>query len=693
MDLPLWKGALFLNIYDREIQYLKGVGEKRALLFNRLGIVTVGGLLRYYPRSYQDFSAPSDIKDTVPGDTRCIKAVVTAPARVSLVRPGMTLYKFRVADDTAVCDITFFNNKYVVDMLKTGQAYYFYGKIGGSLFKREMTSPEFEPGDTEPCLRPIYALTAGLTSRQIAGAVKQSLTLCEEDTSDGLPDMLRKKYTLCHINFALSNVHFPKDRDALETARRRLVFEELLTLSLGMSMLRSHSDANDAAVCASSDFSRFYAKLPFEPTGAQVRAINEGAADMSRSTPMNRLVEGDVGSGKTAVAAALCWHAAQNSLQSALMAPTEILAQQHFHTLTTLLAPCGLSVGLLTGGTAPSEKQRIIRMLKAHQLDVIVGTHALLSEGVGFDKLGLVITDEQHRFGVGQRASLASKGHDPHVLVMSATPIPRTLGLIIYGDLDVSILGEMPKGRQKIETFCVDSSKRQRIYNFIKKHIAQGLQAFIVCPLVEESDNENTERLIAAETYAEKIAKTDFRGYRVGLLHGRLKPAQKEKVMRAFANGELDLLVSTTVIEVGVDVPNAVIMVVENAERFGLSQLHQLRGRVGRGAAQSYCILISDAHGKEAAARLRTLCETSDGFKIAEKDLELRGPGDFFGSRQHGLPELKIADIFSDMEVLKMAQQAANDIIKRDPKLEKPENAGLKALANSMFSKENIIFN
>jgi ATP-dependent DNA helicase RecG len=681
-----------LDIKDREIKYLKGVGEKRAKLFYRLGVETVGDLLRFYPRAYQDFSSPVRIKDTVPGDTCCIKATITEPAKVSFVRRGMTLYKFKAADDTAVLTLTFFNNKYVVDMLKEGQTYYFYGRIGGSLFRREIVAPEFEPGNTQPCMRPIYPLTAGITSRQIAFVVQQALELCEESFADAFPVSLRKKYKLCHIGFALSNIHFPKDRDCLETARRRLVFEELLTLSLGMALLRRRSKTRGAPICAKHDFSEFYKKLPFEPTGAQKRAVLEAAADMVSDTPMNRLIEGDVGSGKTAVAAALCWNAVQNSQQCALMAPTEILARQHFKTLTSLLVPCGISVGLLTGSMTASEKQRTLKLLKSHELDVIVGTHALISKGVEFDSLGLVITDEQHRFGVGQRAALASKGKNPHVLVMSATPIPRTLGLIIYGDLDISVLDEMPLGRQTVKTYCVDTSKRIRVYNFIKKNIAKGLQAYIVCPLVEDAP-ENSGALVAATDYAEKIANEQFKGYRVGLLHGRLKPTQKEEIMRDFVNGELDILVSTTVIEVGVDVPNAAVMVIENAERFGLSQLHQLRGRVGRGSAQSYCILISDARGKEASARLRTMCETSDGFKIAEKDLELRGPGDFFGSRQHGLPELKIADIVTDMGMLTTARQAADEILKLDPELKKPENAGLKALANAMFSKEDIIFN
>lgn len=676
--------------YNREIQYFKGIGAKRADLFHKLGIFTAYDLLHFYPRGYEDFSSPILIKNTVPGNVACIKATITAPAKISRIRSGMTLYKFRAADDSSVCDITFFNNKYVTDMLKEGQTYCFYGKIGGNLFRREMVSPQFENCNVKVGMRPVYALTAGLSSKNIANAVKQALALRAEDTSDPMPDELRRKYALCHIGYALENIHFPKDNDVLNTARRRLVFEELLTLQLGMSMLHSKDTSSTANICTLKDFAPFYKNLPFEPTGAQVRAINDGAADMSRRVPMNRLVEGDVGSGKTLVAAALCWYAAQSGMQSALMAPTEILAQQHFKTLTSLLAPCGLSVGLLTGGMPASEKQKILKMLKSRQLDVAVGTHALITENVDFPKLGLVITDEQHRFGVNQRAAIAAKGNHPHVLVMSATPIPRTLALIIYGDLDISILDEIPKGRQKVKTYAVDSGKRTRVYNFIKKQLKAGHQAYIVCPLVED---ENGAGLASATEYAEKIAKKDFAEFRVGLLHGRLKPAEKETVMSKFSRGELDLLVSTTVIEVGVDVPNAVIMLIENAERFGLSQLHQLRGRVGRGNAQSYCILISDAQNKEAVSRLRTMCSTSDGFKIAEKDLELRGPGDFFGHRQHGLPELKIADIFNDMTILHETQKAAKEILKSDMTLERPENKGLRTLINSMFSKNDVIFN
>lgn len=680
-----------MDLLNRDIKYLKGIGEKRAKLFRNLGILTVDDLLHYYPREYEDFTSPTPIQETQPGSVCCIRASVTSSARISRIRNNMTLYRFQAADDSAVCDMIFFNNKYITSLLSEGQTYYFYGKIGGSRFKREMVSPQFEPAASAPGLRPIYSLTAGLASRHISAAVKQAFSLLEEELCDPLPDFLRKQHTLCHIGYALENIHFPKDKDALETARRRLAFEELLTLQLGMSMLKQRESAGSAYVCKPSDFDVFYGKLPFTPTGAQVRSAAECAADMGQEKPMNRLIEGDVGSGKTAVAAALCWHAAQNGLQSALMAPTEILAQQHFKTLTSLLSPFGMTTGLLTGGMPASERQKVTRMLKTHQLDVAVGTHALLSEGVDFDKLGLVITDEQHRFGVGQRAALSAKGRDPHVLVMSATPIPRTLALLIYGDLEVSLLDELPKGRQAIMTYAVDSGKRQRIYNFIKKHLRTGSQAYIVCPLVEE--NEEGSDLASATEYAVRIAKKEFADFRVGLLHGRLKPSEKDAVMREFSAGNLDLLVSTTVIEVGVDVPNAVIMLIENAERFGLSQLHQLRGRVGRGSTQSYCILISDAQNKEAVTRLRTMCETTDGFKIAEKDLELRGPGDFFGRRQHGLPELKIADIFSDMNIVREARKTAEEILKDDPDLKKEDYKNLKALTNAMFSKNDIVFN
>ncbi|MDR3645484.1 MAG: ATP-dependent DNA helicase RecG [Clostridia bacterium] len=674
---------------DREIKYLKGVGEKRSALFKKLGIVTVDDLIHYFPRSYEDFSNPTPIAQAVQGQVCCIRATVTSPVRETMIRGGMKLYKLRVSDESGTIGITYFNNRYIGSMLTEGEQYLFYGKIGGNLFS-DMVSPEFSKLQ-QAGLLPVYPLTEGLTNRTLRDTAAQALRLFPDDLSDPLPAGLRLEYGLCHWRFALETIHFPPTPKELETARRRLAFEELFCLQLGLLTLRSRNKRETAAVCAQpGDFEALYATLPFEPTGAQRRAVAEAAADMARPVPMNRLLQGDVGSGKTAVAAALCWLAVKNGFQAAVMAPTEILAQQHYGTLSALLAQCGLKTGLLTGGMGAKEKRAVREEIAQGRLDVVTGTHALLQEGVDFKSLGLVVTDEQHRFGVAQRALLTEKGANPHVLVMSATPIPRTLALLIYGDLDVSQLDELPAGRRKVETYAVDSTKRDRIYRFIKKLIDGGLQCFIVCPMIDQDESD----LSAAESYARKLREGQLAGYRIGLLHGRLRAAEKEKVMREFAAGGCDVLVSTTVIEVGVDVPNAVVMVVENAERFGLSQLHQLRGRVGRGSEKSYCILVSDAQNKEALGRLRIMCDTADGFKIAEKDLELRGPGDFFGHRQHGLPELRVADLFSDMQLLREAQQAARALLEKDPGLSGKENLGLRLLVNRLFSEnEDVIFN
>lgn len=684
---------------EKDIRFIKGIGEKRALSFNRLGVFTVYDLINYYPRDYKDFSTTTPIINTVIGETYCVKAVITEDCSVNYIRKSMVLYKLTACDHTAALKLTFFNNRYIQSLLKKGKSYYFYGKITGSGHYREMVSPDFESGDVLPSLRPIYRLTSNLSSRQIGSAVKSVLDEIEEQNDDPLPDFIREKYKLCHINYAISNIHFPEDIEALKTARRRLAFQELVTLSLGMAILKSHTSVTNAPIFKEIDYRDFLSKLSFEPTGAQLRAIKECSSDMISSDPkaalksMNRLLEGDVGSGKTLVAAALCYFAFKNSYQSALMAPTEILATQHYNSLLSLLSDCSVNVALLTGATKPSEKRKIKEKLKSGEIDLIIGTHALLTQDVEFKNLSLVITDEQHRFGVTQRASLVTKGSDPHVLVMSATPIPRTLGLIIYGDLDISILDEMPKGRQKIETFCVTSSLHERIYRFLKKHIDNGNQAYIVCPLVEESTEEGSENLISATEYAQSLQDNQFKNYKIGLLHGKMKPSEKEQVMKDFIEKKYDILVSTTVIEVGVDVPNAVVMVIENSERFGLSQLHQLRGRVGRGKDKSYCILVSDSRNELTKKRLDILTKTNDGFKIAEQDLTLRGPGDFFGNRQHGLPELKIADLCDDMDILKETQEVAKEILANDPKLEKPNNKSLKELVSSMFEKDTIVFN
>lgn len=669
------------NQTHTDIRYLKGVGEKRAGLFHRLGVDSIDALLHFYPRAYEDWSKVVSIASAPFGEPCCVKAIVSRMPSKHLIRKGLTLYKAEVTDSVSLMQITFFNNPYAAEKLKEGEEYLFFGRVGGQLGRREMASPLVEPAQTGERIRPIYSQTQGLSSRVIESCVAHALALRKDELNDPLPDALRQEYSLCHLRFAMENIHFPADEEALLRARRRLVFEELLTLQLGLLRLKART-RTQTALQAVQDYSEaFFALLPFSPTGAQRRAISECLQDMRSATPMSRLLQGDVGSGKTAVAAALIHTAAKNGLQCAMMAPTGILAEQHYHTLEGFLGPAGIHCALLTGATRTAEKKEMKALLTSGEIDLVVGTHALLQKDVVFRRLGLVITDEQHRFGVGQRAALADKGGNPHLLVMSATPIPRTLALMIYGDLDISILDELPPGRQKIKTYAVGSRLHQRVYAYIRKHLDQGLQAYIVCPLVEEGETE----LTAAQEYAQKLQNGPFRGYRLGLLHGRMKPKEKEDTMRRFATNDIQLLVSTTVVEVGVDVPNAVVIVIENAERFGLSQLHQLRGRVGRGRHPSSCILISDAENGQAKQRLQTMCETTDGFQIADADLKMRGPGDFFGARQHGLPALKIANMVTDMEALKQAQEAARGILQADPGLAKAENAGLRQAVERLF--------
>lgn len=669
------------NQLHTDIRYLRGVGEKRAGLFQRLGVDSIDALLHFYPRAYEDWNKVVSIVSAPFGEPCCVKAIVSRMPSKHLIRKGLTLYKTEVTDGVSLMQITFFNNPYTAEKLKEGEEYLFFGRVGGQLGRREMAAPLVEPAQTGERIRPIYPQTQGLPSRVIEACVSSALSMRRDMLEDPLPDALRQEQGLCHVRFAIENIHFPADDESLQRARRRLVFEELLTLQLGLLRLKARTRTQTAAQAAQDYSEAFFALLPFSPTGAQRRAISECLHDMRSSTPMSRLLQGDVGSGKTAVAAALIHTAAKNGLQCAMMAPTGILAEQHYHTLEGFLGPAGIHCALLTGATGTAEKKEIKALLQSGEIDLVVGTHALIQKDVVFRRLGLVITDEQHRFGVGQRAALADKGNNPHLLVMSATPIPRTLALMIYGDLDISILDELPPGRQKIKTYAVGSRLHQRVYAYIRKHLDQGLQAYIVCPLVEEGETE----LTAAQEYAQKLQKGPFRGYRLGLLHGRMKPKDKEETMRRFASNEIQLLVSTTVVEVGVDVPNAVVMVIENAERFGLSQLHQLRGRVGRGKHPSTCILISDAQNEQARQRLQTMCDTTDGFQIADADLKMRGPGDFFGARQHGLPALKIANMVTDLDDLKQAQQAARIILRDDPGLQKPEDAGLRAAVDKLF--------
>ncbi len=670
--------------WNTPVQYLKGVGEKRAALLARLGIHTVGDLLTHYPRQYEDWSAVQPIATAPRGTPCCVRGRALAAPVERRVRKGLTLYTFSVTDASSLLRITLFNNPYTAKKIQAGQSYLFFGTLTGQNTP-EMAAPLIEPAEGGARIRPIYSLTAGIHSRYLEKLVSEALPQLEDRLqTDILPDELRRQHRLCTKRYALENIHCPADHESLETARRRLVFEELLLLQLGLLGIKGRSLTTTGVRISQSYTNEFCATLPFTLTGAQRRAIDDCVADMSRSTPMNRLLQGDVGSGKTAVAACVAYTAIRNGWQCVIMAPTEILARQHQASLQRLFAAAtDIRVGLLTGSLSKAQKQSVLEQVASGECQLLVGTHAVLSDNVQFASLGLVITDEQHRFGVRQRAALAAKGAHPHLLVMSATPIPRTLALMVYGDLDVSVLDELPPGRSPIATYAIDTGKRERAYGYVRKFLNEGRQAYIVCPLVEEGDSE----LVAAESYAKQLADGPFRGYTVGLLHGKMKTRDKDRVMREFAEGKLSLLVSTTVVEVGVDVPNAVLMVIENAERFGLAQLHQLRGRVGRGRHASSCILISDAQNTEAARRLQVMYQTTDGFKIADADLQQRGPGDFFGNRQHGLPELKIADLLTDMALLHEAQTVARSLYEQDPTLSQPEHHRLQQAVAALFTR------
>ncbi len=667
---------------DTPVQYLKGVGERRAQQFACIGVTTAGTLLRHYPRQYEDWSAIVPIASAPVGEPCCIRATAMSSPQEHRVRKGLSLYRFTASDGVSVLHVTLFNNKYAAAKIKKGEDYLFFGTVTGTFRRAEMASPLIEPAEGGARIRPIYPQTEGLTSRVIETVMANVLLALDSQLDpDPLPFSLRQAHRLCARRYALENIHFPTDHQALAVARRRLVFEELLLLQLGLLRLKGRSRGESGARLQHDFSDSFWPLLPFPPTGAQRRAVADCVRDMKSGYPMSRLIQGDVGSGKTAVAAGVAFTAIRNGFQVAMMAPTEILAEQHARSLTTMLEKGGIRVGLLSGSLTAAEKRMVLSDAAEGRIHLLVGTHALLSEGVSFQRLGLVITDEQHRFGVAQRAALAAKGENPHLLVMSATPIPRTLALILYGDLDVTVLDEMPPGRQPVATYAVGSDKRERAYAYVRKHLDQGRQAYVVCPLVEDGDTG----LASASAYFKKLASGPLYSYTLGLLHGRMKAADKDAVMRDFAAGRIQVLVSTTVIEVGVDVPNAVMMVIENAERFGLAQLHQLRGRVGRGRHASTCILISDAKNEEAVQRLRVMCQTNDGFRIADEDLRLRGPGDFFGNRQHGLPDLKIADLMGDMPLFQEAQAAAAQLIEEDPALESPENRPLQAEVNRLF--------
>ena len=672
------------------------VGPARLKALARLGLSSAADLLRHFPRDYEDRSQLTTIAAAIEGEPVCIRAMVAESPRLSRIRKGLDITKVKVVDEVNAMTVTFFNQNYVKDALRPGESYIFYGKVEGYGRARQMLNPIFEPENNPRftgCIMPIYSLTQGITNNLLSGLTRRALEGCLQQVEETLPNDLRQVHGLAALPCSYQHIHFPASFEELALARRRLIFEELFYLTCGLAFLSRRRGVERGPVLSAQPTEQFTALLPFAPTGAQRRTMAEIAADTVTGRPMNRLLQGDVGSGKTVVAAYGAWLAHQSGFQSALMAPTEILAQQHFSTLSGLLSPSGMKVALLTGSMKAAEKKKVYAALETGEINLIVGTHALLSEGVSFHRLGLVVTDEQHRFGVAQRSALAAKSElSPHVLVMSATPIPRTLALIIYGDLDVSVLDELPPGRTPVETYLVGEDKRQRMYNFVRKLVAEGRQAYIVCPMVEEGE-EATAELKAVTAYAKQLQEQVFPNLKVAFVHGKMKPKDKESVMAAFAAGETNVLVSTTVIEVGVDVPNAALMIIENAERFGLSQLHQLRGRVGRGKHQSYCVLLSDTKNPDTRERLNVMTRTTDGFVISEEDLKARGPGDFFGKRQHGLPQLRIADLAGDMRLLKEAQQAAEDLLAADPTLSKPENRRVLEQVRRLFAENPDIFN
>lgn len=668
----------------KPITVLKGVAVKRKKLYENLNITTPFDLLYHIPRSYVDYSSPIPISRANINENCVLKGTIVKKFPEQKIRQGLVLYKAFVSDGRDKFTIIFYNSNYAFDALEEDKEYIFYGKMTGNTMTREMNSPKYIPADSKNFLRPIYHLTSGLTNNMISTNVLECLNILEREPFEILPENIVKENELCSLVSALKNIHFPENKADLLKARERLAFDELLCLQLGMKMLRVRNTKaiSEAVMHREVSLSDFQNSLPFEMTEAQKKALNEILDDMCRQKPMNRLLQGDVGSGKTVVAAAACCFAVKNGFQSALMAPTEILASQHFRTMTGFLSPLGIRVCLLIGSLSARKKSQLKSEIELGEYDVIIGTHAVIQKDVKFKKLAFVITDEQHRFGVSQRNALAMKGDSPHRLVMSATPIPRTMAMMIYGDLDISIIDELPSGRMAVETYAVTGGYRNRIYEFIRQHVYKGQQAYIVCPVIEQSEIE----LKSAVEYKEHIEKDIFPDYRIGLLHGKMSANEKDAVMNDFREGRIDILVSTTVIEVGVDVPNAVIIMIENADRFGLSQLHQLRGRVGRGICKSYCILVTDSHSDDSKQRMKIISSLSDGFKISEEDLKLRGPGDFLGNRQHGLPDLKIADIVADSKMLSLVGNIANEIISSDSSLIKDENKELRGEVMRLFS-------
>lgn len=684
---------------------LSGVGPVRSGKLAKLGLERLGDVLWHFPLRYEDRRKVYTVREAPEGEMCCVKAMIAQSPQLSRARSGVELVKVKCVDETGTLNLTFFHQSYLRHTFSPGDQYVFYGKAERQGRGISMVNPLFEKEGEEKYtgrIVPVYPLTAGIHNALMMNLAQMAVDQVAPTVEEVLPLWVRQRYGLCQQEFALANIHFPQNFEGLASARKRLIFEELMTLTCGLAMLKGRRQHFDGLTFVSHSPEEFRSLLPFTPTDAQSRAMEDIFRDVTSGQSMNRLVQGDVGSGKTAVAAYGAWAAALSGVQCAFMAPTELLAEQHHRTLSTLLGPCGIRVELLTGSVKGAGRKKLLQDLARGEIQVLVGTHALFSQGVIYHKLGLVIADEQHRFGVAQRGALAAKGGEipPHVLVMSATPIPRTLALMIYGDMEVSIIDQLPPGRTPVSTYVVGEDKRQRMYGFVRTQVGQGRQVYLVCPAVEENGGEEEGQtslfpamdLKAVTTYARQLQEQVFPDLKVGFVHGKMKSKDKEAIMSAFASGEVQILVSTTVIEVGVDVPNATLMIIENADRFGLSQLHQLRGRVGRGKYESYCVLVSSSRSETARQRLRVLTQTTDGFQIAQEDLRLRGPGDFFGQRQHGLPQLKVADFASDLELLHQARQVAQELVEGDPDLMRTEHRPLRRRVELMFRDNPDIF-
>ncbi len=673
-----------MALYDR-ILSIKGIGAQRAEQLSQLGIETVRDMLYYFPNSVEDRRITKKITDLTDGEFACITAVVGAAPSVKRIRKGFAVYSVPLRDDTGVITATFYNNPYVMKNFRVGSYYNFYGRIEHKFGKKSIITPIYEAygvNNVTNNIVPIYRTGAHITQKVMVATIKKCLEEAGNAIEDFMPKSLIEKYNLCRADYAIRNIHFPSDYDAYESARNRLAFEELFLLQLALNMRKQNSKKATVTPFADLDTEPITKLFTYSLTNAQKKVVSEIKGDLASSSPMNRLVQGDVGSGKTAVGMISLYLAVKNGYQAAFMAPTSILARQHFESVAPVFEALGYKTALLIGSMTKKEKNAVYEKLSTGEIQLVIGTHALFQEGVNFKNLRLVVTDEQHRFGVKQRGALVSKGENVHILVMTATPIPRTLALIIYGDLDISIINELPPGREKVDTFCIGENIRERMYNFIRKEVSTGHKVYIVCPMVDENDELD---LKSAVSYRDNLAQNIFPDIKVGLVHGKMKDSEKDSVMNSFAFGDMSILVSTTVIEVGVNVPEATLMIIENAERFGLSQLHQLRGRVGRGKDKSYCILLPSSMDEDIKKRMGIMTKTNDGFVISQTDLQLRGPGEFFGTRQHGLPPLKISSLL-DMETLKQSSEAVRELLEDDPTLSKDENTLLRKRAEVLFS-------